>query len=297
MPLRGVKPSKIEKRLKVLFYGKTSVGKTTAAIQFPKPYYIDTEGGAEQDKYVEALEKSEALLFQSNDYDDIMTELRCLQREKHEYKTVIIDPLTHIYEDLLAKASVKGTDFGKHYVEANRKMKIMLSLLIKLDVNVIIITHAKDQYSSDLSIIGQTFDCYKKLDYLFDLVLEVQLRGKERVAVVKKSRIEKFILGETIPFSFEEIADRYGKKILEKEAVCEDLADDNDVFYVKSMIDLFNETDENVNRWLAKAKVDSFEEMPKDKIKKVIQYLEEKSKPKSLKQELNHLTHKIPQGL
>ena len=36
--LRGKKPETIEKRLKALFYGPAGVGKTTCAIQFPKPY-------------------------------------------------------------------------------------------------------------------------------------------------------------------------------------------------------------------------------------------------------------------
>jgi GTPase SAR1 family protein len=42
MALRAKKPEAVEKRLKALFYGSAGVGKTTAAIQFPRPYLIDT---------------------------------------------------------------------------------------------------------------------------------------------------------------------------------------------------------------------------------------------------------------
>ena len=43
MALRAKKPEQIRKRLKLLMYAASGVGKTTAAIQFPKAYIIDTE--------------------------------------------------------------------------------------------------------------------------------------------------------------------------------------------------------------------------------------------------------------
>jgi hypothetical protein len=45
--LRGSIPKPEDKRLKAMFFGAAGVGKTTAAIQFPAPYLIDTERGAE----------------------------------------------------------------------------------------------------------------------------------------------------------------------------------------------------------------------------------------------------------
>ncbi len=42
MALKGKKPHEIEKRLKLLLYGRAGVGKTMTAIQFPQPYVIDT---------------------------------------------------------------------------------------------------------------------------------------------------------------------------------------------------------------------------------------------------------------
>ena len=45
MPLRGVTPMKIKKRLKLLIYGPPNRGKTFASIQCPRPYLIDCERG------------------------------------------------------------------------------------------------------------------------------------------------------------------------------------------------------------------------------------------------------------
>lgn len=279
MALRGVKPEKVEKRLKALFYGAAGVGKTTAAIQFPKPYLIDTEKGAENDQYTKILQKSGGVIFQTSDFDELMAEVKSLLTEKHEYKTLVIDPLTTLYNDLLDKSAIKnGTEFGRHYADANKQIKHLLNLLLRLDMNVIITSHAKNEYGANLSVLGQTFDCYKKLDYLFDLVFEIQKRGKDRVGLVKKTRIESFVDMESFPFSYEEIAKRYGKAVLERDAVAQELANETQVKEIERLIDLIKIPPEVSQKWLDKAGSERWEEMPTDAIQKCIDYLESKIK-------------------
>lgn len=291
MALRGIKPSKIEKRLKALFYGMAGVGKTTAAINFPKPYLIDTEKGAENSQYVNILEKNGGAVFQTNDFDDLIREIKSLMTEKHDYRTLIIDPLTTLYNDLLDKCAnqlknaskekdATGTEFGRHYGEANKKMKHLLNLLLRLDMNVIITSHAKNEYSGgkEMTVIGTTFDCYKKLDYLFDLVFEIQKRGKERVGIIKKSRIETFPDGETFPFSYNEISDRYGKDVIEREVKSEVLATEEDVKELLRLIELLKVTEEIWEKWLDKSNSEKWEEMPQDAIQKCIAHLQSKIK-------------------
>jgi hypothetical protein len=277
MALRAKKPETIEKRLKALFYGSAGVGKTTAAIQFPKPYLIDTEKGAENDQYTKMLQKSGGVVFQTSDFDELMKEVKALLTEKHEYKTLIIDPLTTLYNDLLDKAALKtGTEFGRHYTEANKHIKHLINLLLRLDMNVIITSHSKNEYGDKMNVLGQTFDCYKKLDYLFDLVFEIQKRGKDRVGLVKKSRIESFPDCETFQFSYDEMAKRYGKDVLERDAVAQELADDSQVKEMLRLIELIKVPEEIYQKWLDKASSDKWEEMPKDAIQKCIDHLKSK---------------------
>lgn len=291
MALRAVKPTAIQKRLKALFYGSAGVGKTTAAINFPKPYLIDTEKGAENTQYTKILEQRGGVVFQTSDFDELMKEVKSLLTEKHEYKTLIIDPLTLLYNDLLEKSADKlkkeskekdatGTEFGRHYGEANKKMKHLLALLLRLDMNVIITSHAKNEYAGNMTIVGSTFDCYKKLDYLFDLVFEIQKRGKERVGIIKKSRIESFPDGETFPFGYDEIANRYGREILEREAIAEKLASYEQVQRLNELVDLFKEPEETVQKWKDKANAESFDEMSEEIISKLINHMESKVKTK-----------------
>src|SRR3990167_10503635 len=251
MALRGKKPDTVEKRLKALFYGQAGVGKTMAAIQFPAPYLIDTEKGAENDQYIELLNNHQGAIFQTTDFDELLTEIKSLLSEEHSYKTVIIDPLTTLYNDLLDKCAKQvGTEFGRHYGEANKYMKHLLNLLLRLDMNVIITSHSKNEYGANLSVLGTTFDCYKKLDYLFDLVFEIQKRGKDRVGITKKSRIEGFPDGDSFPFSYDEIATRYGREILERDAVAEVLASKEQVAELRYLVDLYKEPYEIVQKWL-----------------------------------------------
>lgn len=279
MALKAKKPAMIESRLKALFYGCAGVGKTMAAIQFPKPYIIDTEGSTNKPQYVRAIDAVDGAVLMTVDFDEMVNEVRELLTTNHEYKTLVIDSLTLLYNDLLEKAERKvGTEFGRHYGEANKRMKQLLNLLFRLDMNVIITSHSKNEYGQNLSVLGQTFDCYKKLDYLFDLVFEIQKRGTHRVGLVKKSRIESFPDSESFPFSYDEIADRYGRHILERDSVAQELATHDQVKEITRLIDLLKVPEEMFQKWLDKASSESWEDMQKDSIQKCIDHLQSKIK-------------------
>lgn len=284
MALKGKKPQLIEKRLKALFYGAAGVGKTTCAIQFPRPYLIDTERGAENDQYVKLLDAAGGAYFFTTDPDELIDEIKSLLKEKHEYKTLIIDPLTVIYNDLLDKSADKlGTDFGRHKGPADRKIKHLLTLLLRLDMNVIITSHAKPKWVRGIkdgkdTVIedGNTFDCYGRLDYLFDLVFEIQKRGNERVGIVKKTRIEGFKDGEQFPFNYDSIAEKYGRHILERDAVPQILATTEQAKELKRLIELLKTPEEVYQKWLDHNDSTTFDEIPSDKMETYIQFLQSK---------------------
>lgn len=272
--LKGTKPTTTEKRLKALFYGEAGAGKTTAAISFPSVYLIDTEKGSVNDQYVKLINDNNGAVFHTTDFDDLVCEVKSLLTERHHYKTLVIDPLTIVYNNLLDKCeSQVGSEFGRHYGAANKEMKRLLNLLIRLPMNVIVICHAKKEYGTNLSVLGETFDGYKKLDYLFDLVFFLQKRGKQRVAIVRKTRIEAFEDGEAIPFSYDEIANRYGRQILEKNAEPQELVTQSMVMEIQRLIDLFKVPPDTVQKWLDKSSAIDLNELPKDAGQKIIDHL------------------------
>ena len=280
MALRAKKPEVIQKRLKAFFYGNAKVGKTTAAIQFPRVYLIDTERGAENDKYVNMLEKGGGVIFQTNDFEEVVKEVTSLLKEPHEYKTLVIDPMTVLYDDLVEQCANKvGTDYGKHIGVAAKRMKNLYSLLLRLDMNVIITSHAKAEYKmvgKELTLLGNTFDCYKKMDYMFDLILEIQKRGKERVAMIKGTRLEGFHEDETFAFNYDEISSRYGKEILERDCVSVEMAKPEQIKEIKHLIDLLHITQETVDKMLKKEDVEDYEYMSHAYIQKCIDHFKSK---------------------
>jgi len=277
MALRGKKPTAEEKRLKMMLFGPAGVGKTTAAIQFPRPYLMDTEKGSVNDQYVDQLNRNGGAVFATTEFDEMVAEVVALLSTKHDYRTLIIDPITVVYNDLLDKAAKKvGTDFGRHYGEADKRMRHLLNLLLRLDMNVVITCHAKNVYGDGMKIEGQTFDGYKKLDYMFDLVIELQKRGKDRVGIPRKSRVSSMPEGEVFPFSYEAIAERYGRAVLERDATPVVLASAEQIGELTRMLTVLKLPEEVTDKWLDKAGADRWAEMSAEQIGKCIDYCKTK---------------------
>lgn len=275
MALRAKKPEAIEKRLKLFMFGPAGVGKSTAAIQFENSYIIDTEKGLEN--YDELINKSKSVVFQTTDIQDVITEVKSLLTEKHEFRTVVIDPITPIYNDLLDKCEKKvGSDFGRHYGAANKEMKRLINLLMQLDMNVIMTAHAKKEYGANLQVIGQTFDSWKQLDYLFDLVIELGKKGGKRFGKVTKTRLKQFPDEDVFDWSYAEFAKRYGAGNLERESTPIALATDEQVKEIRGLLEVVKLPDGTVDKWLDKAKVETFEDMPADALAKCISYVRER---------------------
>jgi hypothetical protein len=270
--LRARKPEAVTKRLKLFMYGPAGVGKTTAAIQFPNSYIIDAERGAEN--YDKLITESGSVVFQTTDIHDVIQEVKSLLTERHDFRTLVIDPITPLYNDLLEKCEYKvGTDFGRHYGEANKTMKRLANLIMALDMNVVITAHAKKEYGQNLAVLGHTFDGWRQLDYWFDLVVELGKKGKKRFAKVAKTRVESFPDEDVFEWSYDAIRKRYDPSMLEKEAQAVALSNPEQVKQIKELLNIVRLPEGTVDKWFAKAGVDVWEDMPAETIAKCIDYV------------------------
>jgi hypothetical protein len=270
--LRAKKPEAVQKRLKLFMFGPAGIGKTTAAIQFPASYIIDCERGTEN--YDKLITNSGSAVYQTTDIQDVIQEVKALLTERHDFRTLVIDPITTVYNDLLDKCEQQvGADFGRHYGAANKSMKRLANLIMALDMNVVITAHAKPEYGQNLAKIGYTFDGWKQLDYWFDLVVELTKKGKKRFARVAKTRLEQFPDDDVFEWGYDAIKKRYDVAMLEKQVEQMKLAAPEQVKEIKELLGIVRLPEGQVEKWFAKAGVDLWEDMPAETVEKCIQYV------------------------
>lgn len=270
-------------------YGPAGVGKTWAAIQFPNAVIIDSEKGT--DFYANIISKQNSVVLQSNNPDEIREELTELLTTQHDFKTVIIDPVTQVYNAIQEKwtrifqkyskdqKDAEVQDFGmRFWGKVKSEMKAIQRVLLALDMNVIITSHQKDVYGAGFSKIGVTYDSMKGDDYLFDLIFRLEKKGEQRTAVTVKERAEvgfnKF--PEEFEWSYQNFLEFYGKEIIEKVSQPIALATPEQVEKLEKIIQVINLDSEIVNKWHTKAGTESFAEMTVDQIGKCIEYVEKK---------------------
>ena|SRR3990167_3223418 len=289
MALKAIKPESKEKRLKMFIYGEAGIGKTLAALQFPNAYIIDTEKGT--DFYFEIINKHNSVVLQTLNPDDIKEEIRQLLTTKHQYKTLIIDPITQVYNavqekwtrifEKYSKNEKEGEiqDFGMRYWgKVKGEFKGIQRLMLQLDMNVIIISHQKDVYGTGFNKVGVTFDSMRGDDYIFDLVFRISKKGNDRIAETIKERadIEKNKFPSEFVWSYVNFLKYYGKDIIEKESAPIAMATEQQVVRIKQLINIVKVEEEEINRWWTKADVSDWSDMTSEQITKCIDYLEKK---------------------
>lgn len=287
--LKGKSPELKEKRLKMFVYGPAGVGKTTAVIQFPDAYIIDTERGT--DFYAETIRKGKSAVMQTLNPDDIKEELKELLTTKHNYKTLIVDPITQVYNatqekwtrvfEKYAKSDkdAEVQDFGMRYwAKVKGDFKSLQRLLLALDMNVIVTSHQKDVYGAGFNKVGVTFDSMRGDDYFFDLVFQVERKNGDLMAKTIKERADlgKNKFPAEFVWSYANFKKFYGQNIIEKESAPVVMATKEQIAKIEKLIEIVKIDEDTLNKWFSKADVDSWEEMTGEQIQKCIDFVQKK---------------------
>lgn len=281
-----VKPTKP----KMMISGESGVGKTFFALDFYKPYLFDTEGGATREQYQKKLKQAGGVYFGkeegSQDFKAVIEETKALCSTKHDYRTAIYDSFTYLYmlEAAIAEAD-KGSDFGRDKKMANIPTRQLISVLEKLDMNVILICHSKQKWErkgKDIIDAGSTFDGYDKLEYILDLWIEILKGGK--TFIVRKSRIDSLRQGDSYPLSYDKFAELYGKEVLEKPSIPVVLATNEQIKRVLQLVEALKVPEAQVEKWFTTSAVESWDGMSTEQIQKCIDLMEQKIMQLSMKE-------------
>lgn len=296
--LKAKKPELKEKRLKMFLFGPPGSRKTTSAIQFPKSVLIDMERGSEN--YEKSIDKAGSVVLHTTSPDEVLEEVKALLTEKHEYKTLILDPVTIFYEETQAKwtrlfekhtdneKNKELQDFGMRYwgrVKSN--YKAMLRMLLKLDMNIIMTAHQKDTYGAGMTKIGVGPDSMKGDNYFFDNVFQLRVSQNKAIATTIKQRTEpleppKF--PDEFEWSYDNFCKFYGREIIEKESMPVIMATVEQVARIKQLIETIKVPDAQIEKWMTTFDIDEWEQATEEQVKKVIELMETKIMQLSMKE-------------
>lgn len=286
--LKGIKPSSAQpSKPKILIFGKPGVGKTWTSLDFPTPYMIDTESGADLAHYTAKLEAAGGSYFGvdqgSLDFKEVIEQVRALATIDHPYKTLIIDSVSKIFNTTIAAESEKlGTadQYGASKKPAVSYTRQLVNWLDRLDMTVILVAHEKPLWGIDAkgqrAEIGVTFDAYDKLEYELNLCLNITKEGDSRKARVRKSRLLEFPDASNFEWSYARFAELYGKAAIEKKSEAIKLATEEQIKEFNTLLETIKVADDWLEKCLTKFKAAKIEELDSDKLEKMIEFLKGK---------------------
>lgn len=279
---KDVKPGK----LKMLVFSKSGVGKTWFALDFPKPYYIDSEGGARLRHYQDKLAAVGGAYFGPEqgalNFEEVLAQIQALATEKHEFQTLVIGSITKLYQTAIAAEAERLGDkdvFGASKKPAIGYMRRLVNWVQRLDMNVVFEAHETADWglvNGQRSEIGQKEDVWDKLTYELDLTIQAVKIGTTRKAFVRKSRLLGFPEADSFPLAYGEFVTRYGKDFIEAPAVPIVLATPEQVAEIRRLLGVLSLPQTEIDKALSKAGAEDWTELTTTQADAYIGYLKKK---------------------
>lgn len=289
------KAKALKKRLKLFLWGDTGVGKSVTSLQFPSPVVIDLEGGTDlygEDFSFDVLKASTA--------DEVMEAVDWLHTNEHDYRTLVIDPITIYWEALQQKWSDiflkrnKGSKGYKYefydlqprdWQTLKSEFKTLIRKLLALDMNVIVTAREKTKYKegSFMVAMGETFDGEKSLPYMFDTIVRMYVDDKGRyMGHCLKDRSNK-LSKEPFECSYAVFEGLFGKRDLNRKAKPLELASKKQKELIRLNLEKFNLSPDQVTERLAAYGAESLEDLTAENAAVIIGKFEEALKARESK--------------
>lgn len=159
--LSGVKKGRVVGPQRVLLYGVEGIGKSSFGASTPAPIFLETEDGT--------ASMDIARFHRPREWTDVLTAIRELTLESHEYKTLVVDtvdwlePLCWAHVCRVArKDSIEDFGFGKGYIAALDAWRVFVAALEQLrarkQMHVILLAHSQCKLFKNPE--GEDYDRY-----------------------------------------------------------------------------------------------------------------------------------------
>lgn len=195
--------------LKIMVWGESGSGKSRFALSAPNPIVIDLEGStrlyaSEFDFYKAEINKQDERAVNSASLTmSLIKEI--IEGKYPDRKTLIVDPVTDLldciedvsakkYEQMIGKkvGELNQLQKTKWYAYRRETTRTVLNQLKDVPMNLILVARAKnlwDTKEGKMQPVGLTYDALDIVEYLMDIVIQLEKNGDETKAIVKKSRI------------------------------------------------------------------------------------------------------------
>lgn len=268
MPL-AKKATLNDANIKVLVWGESGSGKSRFALSAPNPLVVDLEGSTRL--YANEFDFYKAEVDVNNpESKNPATLVKNIIKEINnnlypDRKTLVIDPLTDLLdcienicaEEYQKQIGKKITDLNavqktKWYAYRKETSRIILDKLKNTQMNLILIARSKNMWDTKdgkLQPVGQTYDCLDIVEYLMDIVINLEKTQEGIIAKVKKSRLAN--LPDILPvenFSsiLEAIESTKASSINKREDKVENIEKDNSMEEIfETVVDEITTSSEN----------------------------------------------------
>lgn len=172
-----------------LIWGESMSGKTYLARQFPNPLIINTDGNAK---------KVDTPSVEISKFTEFIEVIDALEKEQHDYKTVIIDlvddieiMLTNYICEQSKVEALADIGFGKGFAKFNQVWKNLMMKLSQMPYNIIFISHlmnSTDENDNPVQVPSLPQKQLNACQGRCDLVIQTRKLGTKYIATITAKR-------------------------------------------------------------------------------------------------------------
>jgi hypothetical protein len=288
----ATKPSAPPKpeRVILLVAGESGTGKSLWVGSLKNALIFDTDIGGGLSYLDARIAKNGSERIEVGSYLEVMDEIQRRRRDGSlkNYTTIAIDHNTALHQEAILRHNPNGIeDFGKSYDKATREWRKIRELVRVGDFNLVCTAHLKSKYERSggkSEVVGVTTDASKNIEADMMMVLYLKKRpdgGYPSMAVTAKWRRDpedrRGLVPREFPFTMDKFLEVHGFPMEgEREELV--MASPEQVSELESLLDAVKLPEGETDKWLKKAKAESWEEMTAEQIDKCIAFLRDKVK-------------------